>query len=56
MALTAPAEKASGFLKILERLVEGSEIKGERLIVPRASEAGPERLALAERILTALGG
>ena len=54
VAITAPADRNAAFTPMMAELPEGSEIKGERLIVPFASEAGSDRLKLVERLLTTL--
>ena len=43
-----------GRLRQISGLAAGSELKGDRLIVPLTSDTGHERLAIVEKLLTAL--
>jgi transcription-repair coupling factor (superfamily II helicase) len=51
LTLNGPSEAC---LRKITGLAAGSELKGDRLIVPVASETGPERLAVVEKLLTTL--
>jgi transcription-repair coupling factor (superfamily II helicase) len=56
IALKVSADRAQSHLEAVKALAEESELKGDRLIVPLATDLGSERLEVVERLLTALAG
>ena len=54
VALTFAAGREELCLERLAKLAAGTELKQDRLIVPLASEVGPQRLDLVEKVLTVL--
>jgi transcription-repair coupling factor (superfamily II helicase) len=53
IAVRLSAGRVVDCLKVVETLAPGSQLKDDRLIVPFASEAGPERLGFVEKLLAA---
>ena len=54
IALSVTSERARAQLTAVQHFAVGSELKNDRLVAPLASEAGVERLAIVEKLLTAL--